>query len=311
MKFKLPFDIPAFDLQLDAHSKIAFLGSCFADNISQKMEALQLRVLSNPFGTIFHPLPIAAQLQASIDEQNDVSVLQRGDVCLDWLSSSMLAAPSEEELVRKVIAQRKTTKSFLSEADVLVVSFGTAWGYNHKAHPGIVANCHKQPNTEFRKELTVIEEMYESWSRLLQDLNKRYPSLKIVFTVSPVRHVKDGLIENNRSKARLIELVHHLCESSAAGYFPAYEILIDELRDYRFYAEDLVHPNSAGIAYIFDAFIDYAYSQQGKSQIAEVKSFINFKEHRALHEFSEEEQKRQAKLKSLQHEIATKYPWIK
>ena len=311
MKFKLPFDIPASDLQLDAHSKIAFLGSCFADNISQKMEALQLRVLSNPFGTIFHPLPIAAQLQASIDEQNDVSVIQRGDVYLDWLSSSMLAAPSEEDLVQKIIAKRKATKSFLSEADVLVVSFGTAWGYSHKIHPDIVANCHKQPNSEFRKELSEVEKMYASWSRLLQDLNKRYPSLKIAFTVSPVRHAKDGLIQNNRSKARLIELVHRLCESSSAQYFPAYEILIDELRDYRFYAEDLVHPNSTGIAYVFDAFIDYAYSEQGKSQLTEIKSFINFKEHRALHEFSEEEQKRQARLTSLQHEITTKYSWIK
>ena len=275
------------------------------------MEALQLRVLSNPFGTIFHPLPIATQLKASINKENDVSVLQRGDVHLDWLSSSMLAAPSEEELVQKIIAQRKALQCFLSEADVLVVSFGTAWGYSHKAHPNIVANCHKQPNTEFKKELTEVEEMYKSWSRLLQDLNKLFPSLKVVFTVSPVRHVKDGLVENNRSKARLIELVHRLCESSSAQYFPAYEILIDELRDYRFYAEDLVHPNSAGIAYVFDGFIDYAYSEKGKSQLAEIKSFINFKEHRALHEFSEEEEKRQAKLKSLQHEIATKYPWIK
>ncbi|MFZ9028671.1 MAG: GSCFA domain-containing protein [Crocinitomicaceae bacterium] len=311
MKFKLPFDIPSSDLQLDANSRILFLGSCFADNISQKMEYLQLRVLNNPFGTTFHPLPIATQLQASIYEQKDVSVLRRKDVYLDWSSSSKWSASSEEELVQKIIDQRKATRSFLSEADVLVVSFGTAWGYSHPEHLDIVANCHKKPNTEFRKELTELDLMFERWNTLLKELDKTYPSLRVVFTVSPVRHAKDGLVENNRSKARLIELIHRLCESSSAQYFPAYEILIDELRDYRFYAEDLVHPNSAGIAYVFDAFVDFAYTEKGKSQLAEIKSFVNFKEHRVLHDFSEEEKKRQVKLKSLQQEIATKYPWIK
>ncbi len=311
MKFKLPFEIPASDLQLNAHSKIAFMGSCFADNISQKIEELQLRVLKNPFGTIFHPIPIGAQLKAAINEHKNVNVLKRGDVYLDWLSSSKIAAPSKQELMEKIFDQREITKSFLSEADLLVVSFGTAWGYFHKECTEIVANCHKQPNSKFEKQLTNTEEMLDFWGDLIADLRKLYPSLKVVLTVSPVRHVKDGLVENNRSKARIIEFVHRLCEETTAIYFPAYEILIDELRDHRFYAEDLVHPNNTAIDYIFNKFIDFAYSDQGKDQLMEIKSYINLRDHRAINDFSQEESKRQLKLNKMRDKIRFNYNWMK
>lgn len=310
MKFKLRFDIPDSGLQLDAHSKIVFLGSCFADNISQKMEDLQLQVYKNPFGTIFHPIPIAAQINKAIKADRTVNVLKRGDVYLDWLSSSKIAAPSEQELIDNVQGHRKSMRSFLAQADLLVVSFGTAWGYALKDQLQTVGNCHKQPSTGFVKKLSEVDEMFTNWKQLLQDLYNSYPSLKIVFTVSPVRHVKDGLVENNRSKARLLELVHRLCEESNAIYFPAYEVLMDELRDYRFYSEDLVHPNHIAVDYIFNKFIDFAYSQKGKEQLSEVSSYINLRDHRVIHEFSEEEQKRQIKLKALQDQIRTVYPWM-
>ena len=152
--------------------------------------------------------------------------------------------------------------------------------------------------------------MYDVWRALIEDLIAFNPKLKIVFTVSPVRHVKDGLIENNRSKARLVEFVHLICEQSAAIYFPAYEILIDELRDYRFYDQDLVHPNNLAVDYIFKAFIDFAYSEKGKLELAEIQSYINLREHRTIHNFSKEEEKRQIKLMSLREKIQVKYPWM-
>lgn len=310
MKFKLPFDIQESDLQLDAHSKIVLIGSCFADNISRKMEGLELRTLCNPFGTVFHPLPIATQLRASIHEDQIVNVLFSRDIYFDWFSASTIADLSEEALVNLITEKRELTRGVLSDADALIISFGTAWGYTLHGGIDVVANCHKQPGTEFKKQLSEINELYDVWRALIEDLIAFNPKLKIVFTVSPVRHVKDGLIENNRSKARLVEFVHLICEQSAAIYFPAYEILIDELRDYRFYDQDLVHPNNLAVDYIFKAFIDFAYSEKGKLELAEIQSYINLREHRTIHNFSKEEEKRQIKLMSLREKIQVKYPWM-
>lgn len=310
MNFKLPFEIPSSDLQLDTDSKMVFLGSCFADNISEKLDKLQLQIESNPFGTLFHPEPIAYQLQEALTDGEEVDILQRGNVFLDWMSAGKIAAPDKDKLVDQVLSLRSSLKEQLRTGNLLVISFGTAWGYSRNDLNKTVGNCHKQPGGEFEKVLFDPIKALNDWKHLLSSLNAFNPELKIVLTVSPVRHAKDGLVENNRSKARLIEFVHTLCEEKNVYYFPAYEILIDELRDYRFYANDLVHPNSLAIDYIFEKFLSFAFHADAIKDIQELNSYIQLRDHKVLHSFSEEEVKRQDTLEKRRAELIRKHPWI-
>lgn len=310
MNFKINFEFSkdSLDLALSAHS--VFLGSCFADNISERLSSFGLPVLANPFGTIFHPDPIAYHLNKVISSDKTVNVLQRDNVFLDWMSASAVAETSENKLVEKVLDLRSQLYGELLKSGLLVISFGTGWGYKHNVLNRIVGNCHKQPGSEFTKELFDLDSVKENWNQLLEKLKQINPDLKVVFTVSPVRHAKDGLVENNRSKARLIELTHQLCENANAFYFPAYEILIDELRDYRFYAEDLVHPNSPAIDYILEKFLPFTYTTDAIDSLKEIREFIRLRDHKAIHEFSNEELERKKTVESKYAVLRSQHPWL-
>jgi len=248
MDFKLNFEPAPSALKLVHSDSIVSIGSCFSEEMSNKLAGVCFRVFENPFGTLFHPDALLNVLEASIFDSENVDSVQRDDLFFSWDSSSKIYAKSEQELRTIILQRRKETKKSLSDAKLLIVTFGTAWKYAHKQLNRTVGNCHKEQVSNFTKELASIESMQNSWTSLLQDLKIQFPNLQVLFSVSPVRHKKDGLIENNQSKARLIELVHSLVkQNNHCHYFPAYEIVIDELRDYRFYAEDLVHPNSLAI----------------------------------------------------------------
>lgn len=311
MNFRLQFEIPKGELDLSIDAKTVFLGSCFADNISDRLIYHGLQVTANPFGTLFHPESISYQLRSSLNEESEVHVLERNGVFLDWMSASKVAAASEDELRIKINGLRSLFLDDLKEAQLLVVSFGTAWGYRRADLNQKVGNCHKQPSQEFEKSLFDVATVFNEWRELIQELHKVNPSLKIILTVSPVRHVKDGLIENNRSKARLIELVHQLCKEKGVYYFPAYEILIDELRDYRFYSEDLVHPNKLAVDYIFEKFFQYAYSEDAKKDLKEIISYIRLRDHKAIHAFSSEEQDRKRVEADKREYLLSKFSWIR
>lgn len=310
MDFKLDFTIPPSELDLSLDSKFIFMGSCFADNISDKMIGLGLPVIQNPFGTLFHPDPIADQLLCALSDSEELYVLRRDDVYLEWMSAGKLAADSEEGLISLVLNTRKELKQRLAESKVLVISFGTAWGYRNLELETIVGNCHKQPSSSFKKELFDLGEMVDKWSHLIEMLNKFNPELKVIFTVSPVRHIKDGLIENNRSKARLIELVHSLIDRTNTIYFPAYEILIDELRDYRFYDEDLIHPNLLSIDYIWEKFQEFIFSNNAKADLKEIIRFIKSRDHRSLHSFSSADKQRINRVEKDLLQLRERFPWL-
>lgn len=311
MKFKLSFEIEPTDFNLNLDSKVIFLGSCFADNISQKLLQFGLPITPNPFGTIFHPDPIAYHLSMSLKDSEEVSVLQRKDVFLDWMSSGKIAEENRERLESKIIALRKDLLDQLKEAKLLVLSFGTAWGYKRKESKETVGNCHKQPSEEFQKELLDLDKAKDQWGQLLLKLQKFNPDLKVIFTVSPVRHVKDGLVENNRSKARLLELVHFLCDNENVVYFPAYEILIDELRDYRFYSNDLVHPNDTAVEYILERFIPFVYNTDAIKDLERIIAYLKQRDHKSIHPFSEEEQIRKRLVEEKRSSLLSRFPWLR
>ena len=308
MEFKLDFAIPEAVLQTSHKDSIVLLGSCFSDEMSGKLSAAGFSVLANPFGTLFHPVALVNVLNASLDESTSVDVLERDGLFFSWDSAGRIYGHSEVELIERITKTRTTVKKAIGEADLLVITFGTAWGYRHADLDKLAGNCHKAPASTFTKELSLLQPMAENWMKLLDRLHAFNPELKVVFTVSPVRHKKDGLIENNRSKARLIELVHWLTEEAEVHYFPAYEILIDELRDYRFYAKDLIHPSEEAIQYIWERFQRFALTPEAQELGRRVVSIRQSLEHKSLHPGSTADQERLKRAEQRRDELLAAHP---
>lgn len=311
MNFKLNFEIPKSPFSLTYDKPFVLLGSCFSDEIGDKIYQAGFDAESNTFGTLFHPTAISNVVESSLNENQSVDVYQRDGLFFSWDAASKIYAESEEELISKVLEARRLLCAKIKEAGVIVLTFGTAWKYNLSSSGKVVGNCHKAPQSLFNKSLSSVEEMKSEWKNVLSLIRKLNSTTKIIFTVSPVRHIKDGLIENNRSKSRLIELVNELISLSDTYYFPSYEILIDELRDYRFYGDDFVHPNKTAIQYIWVRFKETLLSEDTKSILKEREQIVAQLNHISLHPDSQAELKRLAEVKLRCEEFQLKYPKIR
>lgn len=295
--FRLNFQLEKADFSIEHGQQLLLIGSCFSDEISLKFKGSGHLVAANPFGTVFHPLVIANFVKSLFDDSVKlISPIQREDVFLAWEANSTFHAYSEIELLDKANQLKSEWKAEIKTASVLFITVGTAFGYYLK-NGEIVANCHKFPATNFQKRLSSSNEIITSFTEMIEVLKKVNPSLKLVFTVSPVRHVKDGLIENNWSKARLLEAVHTLTQHENVTYFPSYEIMIDELRDYRFFKKDYVHPSDEAVDYVWERMSDTFFSEKTKAFNKEVASFTAMKQHKIQFK---ESQAAQQFLKSLQ-----------
>ena len=261
--FKLDLQIPASDSEISLGDKIYLAGSCFSDEIGKKLGANKFKYLSNPFGTIYNPISIFKTLEGSLDSDHTV---RSQDVFYHWDCHGQISGLQKEELSIKVNTALESSQEFLNEADHLIITLGTSFVYRLNSTNHIVANCHKVPSQEFTKELLTKEEIVNSFAKIYEGLNNK---LNIVLTVSPVRHIRDGLAENNLSKAVLINSVHEIVlQYPNVHYFPAYEIVIDELRDYRFFAEDLVHPSSQAIDYVWTKFSETYFKKETQTLLA-------------------------------------------
>jgi hypothetical protein len=304
MDFQIPFYIPPADVRIQHGDRIVLLGSCFSDSIQTHFFRSGIDVLSNSFGTIFHPTILANSIEFALLESKEPRIFQRNDLYFSWDSASAIFGKTEAEVRTKFGEQRAVFADYLRTAKCLLITFGTAWGYRlitsdvsaEMNIQGIVANCHKMPGSLFEKKLGSINEEWQRWHTLILTLKAFNPDLNIIFTVSPVRHKKDGLIENNQSKARLIELVHRIVESTDAHYFPAYEIVIDELRDYRFFKEDRVHPTEEAVQYVWNRFEETYFSPVTRQLSHKIRQIHLACAHKSLHPESEE---------SVQHQQAT------
>lgn len=231
-----------------------FLGSCFSDELGNIVHSSGFESLVNPGGTIFHPLAIAKLIEWSFDDAISLRSLQHEDIFFSWELSGLVYGMSADELALKTDKLRQELRNFLRKANQLFVTFGSAWAYRLKSDGEIVANCHKQSSHLFEKENSQVSEIVTSWKFVLSLLKKENPTLNVFFTVSPVRHIKDGYIENNRSKARLLMAVEALQSERNVYYFPAYEFVLDDLRDYRFFKSDGVHPTPEAVLELWDFF---------------------------------------------------------
>lgn len=249
------------------------MGSCFAQTIGLKMKDAKFDVLVNPFGTIFHPLNLADLLDHALfnDPLDEEGILEMDGLFLHYSTHSDVVGKTVQELKENYQNQLKLTKTYLEQGTHLILTLGTAWIYEHESF-GRVANCHKQPQKLFKKSLSSLEEMESGLSHVLGNFSRDYPNLNIILTVSPVRHLKDGIPENQLSKSLLRVLCANLeRRMESVSYFPAYEIMMDELRDYRFYKTDRIHPTEEAENYIWEKWKSSVFSSETQAKVAEIQ----------------------------------------
>lgn len=312
MKFHTDFPIPRANFNVQIKDDLLFIGSCFSDDISVKAENSGFKVSANPFGTIFHPLAISRFIEEILEENKPGErIVQRNDMFFSWDASGQLYGLNRVDLEEKLSEIRLEWESKIKSSKVLFITFGTAWGYVHTEYNLVVANCHKQPQLCFLKELSTTEDITSSWIPVIRKLQKINPELQIVFTVSPVRHTRDGLIQNNQSKAVLIEVVRVLNEMDRVSYFPSYEIVMDELRDYRFFKEDRIHPNDEAISYIWDRFKQTYCTVEEIELMQEIEGVRSMVSHKILYPESKENEVFQEQLTRKKTSIHERFPWVK
>ena len=243
---------------VEYHKSIVMLGSCFTDNVGQRLQNAMFDCNSNPCGTLYNPASIASTLLDILYERpyNENDLIEYNGLWHSFSHHSKFSGEDKAEVINRINDATKGAIKSLSSASALIITFGTAWIYRLKDGNGVVANCHKMPASTFNREMLSSTQIYGLWKKMLRELSARYPELKVIFTVSPIRHLADGAHANQLSKAALLEAVDRLAGEfqNQAIYFPAYEIMMDDLRDYRFYAADMVHPSEVAVEYIYDNF---------------------------------------------------------
>ncbi|WP_088323953.1 GSCFA domain-containing protein [Polaribacter tangerinus] len=297
---------------IDYNAKIILLGSCFSNNIGTKLAYYKFQVTQNPFGILFHPKAIENLLDRAINKnqytENDLVFSNGSWHCLDAHSS--ISSTNKKEVLKNLNTALEHTKLKVENASHIIITLGTAWVYRYIENDKIVANCHKIPQHKFSKELLSINEISESLLAILNSIRSINSKVKVLFTVSPVRHLKDGFIENTRSKAHLISATHYIIDSKKSFYFPSYEIMMDELRDYRFYNEDMIHPSETAINYIWLKFIATWFSERSIKTMDEVLKVQKAMAHKPFFEDSEEHQLFLKKIAQKKDALKLKHPFI-
>ncbi|MBA6157248.1 GSCFA domain-containing protein [Tenacibaculum sp. S7007] len=279
--------------QIDYNSKLFLLGSCFSENIGNKLDYYKFQSQQNPFGILFHPKAIERLITSAINKkeytEDDIFFHNERWHCFE--AHSNLSSLDKEDLSQNLNATIKATNNKLQNSTHLIITLGTSWVYREISSDTIVANCHKVPQKKFLKEILSINEITESLDAIIALVKSVNPTINILFTVSPVRHIKDGFIENQQSKAHLLSAIHQVVEPRKnTYYFHSYEIMMDELRDYRFYAEDMIHPNETAINYIWEKFSDVWISEKAQQTMKKVATIQKGLTHRSFNPNSEQHQ---------------------
>ena len=237
---------------------VVLLGSCFSDNIGAKMQGALIRATVNPMGTLYNPMSIARGVQRLIDNEPIAGhdLFMQGGVWNSYDFHSRHSLPDKQATIDRMNAAITQGHHALKEAQLLTVTLGTAIVYRLKATGEVVANCHKVPQHEFERKMASVDEMVKELDAMLRAVHAFNPGLRVILTVSPIRHIADGLDTNSLSKAQLRVAIHEVMarHRDYCDYFPAYEIMLDDLRDYRFYSSDMVHPSDVAVEYIWQAF---------------------------------------------------------
>ncbi len=293
MQFQLPIEIKNLPAPITYQDKIMLVGSCFTEHIGNTLSELKFSVLQNPNGILFGPDAVCKNLLSYMENKKYAAtdLFQLNEVWNSWQHHSRFSQISSSAAIQIINESQEQAHEFLKKTDWLIITLGSSFSYRltskaDTASQSIgdnVANCHRAPANWFIKEMLETENIKSLLEDCLKRLLEFNPKLKFIFTVSPVRHIRDGVVENNRSKARLIEAVHYIeTKFESAFYFPAYELVIDVLRDYRYYAIDLVHPNYQATEYVMEKFTETCMEEQAQQLIQEVKKIVSARKHKAF-----------------------------
>ncbi len=298
---------------IDYHSKIFLLGSCFSENIEEKFAYLKFQSAKNPFGILFHPKAIERLISEAINQktytEKELFFSNERWHCFD--AHSQLSTPLKHELLDKLNNAITSTKDLLKKSTHIVITLGTSWVYRFTESNLIVANCHKVPQHKFVKELLSVDQITKSLDIIISLIKRVNPSANFIFTVSPVRHLKDGFVENQLSKSNLISALHHVkMIYDKTFYFPSYEIMMDELRDYRFYKEDMIHPNTIALDYIWEKFSESWISNESLVITQQIMKIQKSLEHKPFNPESKEHLKFVESVQKQIKKVQEKYPEI-
>lgn len=313
MEFFLPFHIKPFPFKISYSDKILFIGSCFSEEIGNKMHELKFDVLQNPNGILYDPVSITDALFSYIEKETfrEEDLFELNGLWHSWKHHSAFSGIDKIKVLATINKSQNEAHLFLKEAKVLIITFGTAFNYQLRENLNNVANCHKAPSNIFIKTLLPAEQIKADLLSVITALELFNPELKIILTVSPVKHIKDGIEENSRNKARLIEAAHNVVEKKEnVFYFPAYELVNDVLRDYRFYKSDLVHPNETAVEFVFEKFASTFFDEQTLKIQKELKKIISAFHHKPFVPDSEAHKKFLQKQLQNIYEFQNAYPFI-
>jgi hypothetical protein len=284
MEFHLAFTPRAFSQKINHQHTLLLTGSCFTENIGTKLKQLKFSVLENPNGILFNPISITQSVTSYIanKQYTEDDLFYQNECWNSWEHHSRFSHPDKVACLQLINQSQRQSHSFLKKADWVLITVGSAFVYRLE-NGNVVANCHKVPTDKFAKTLLSPAEVTAAFAAMIEQLFLFNPCVKIIFTISPVRHLRDGFVENNRSKAVLIQAIHQLTDADERlFYFPAYELVIDDLRDYRFYAEDMVHPNYAATSYVWEKFVAAGIDTPSQQLMKEINSINAAKSHKAF-----------------------------
>jgi len=283
MEFRTKVHIPRMGFTFSHQEKTILTGSCFVENIGSKLEQNKFPVDINPFGILYNPASIATSIHKLLQPERftQTDLFLHEGVYHSFAHHSRFSTSSESEMLHKINQRLSESAEYLVKADRMIITWGTAYVYKLKINGQVVSNCHKLPEKEFNREILSVSEICEKWKKLLYAIWEQNPDLYILFTVSPIRHWRDGAHQNQISKSILLLAINELIKTfpERTAYFPSYEIMLDELRDYRFYAEDMIHPSSLAIDYIWERFGESFFTPQTHTLLKEWEKIRNALNH--------------------------------
>lgn len=282
LKLHTPVNFPLLDL-FQGTEPCLIIGSCFSENIGERLNESGFNVVINPFGILYHPEAIITSLHCMLEgkEMTKDELVYHNGLYHSMLHHGSFSGSEPSAVLKQINSQLQAGRRQLFEKNaVLLITWGTAIGYRYNQSQKTVGNCHKMPAAYFSKFMSNADEIVIAWNSLINRLKQINPSIQLVFTISPVRHIADGLVENQLSKSILISAVHKL---NNTHYFPAYELLMDELRDYRFYADDLIHPSTMAVEIIWQRFCNFSMTEVALQQVEAIQKFRRNYHHRIMH----------------------------
>lgn len=286
MKLHLDLQLPVSPYSIDHQDKILMVGSCFTEHIFTKLHQLKFNAHSNPFGIVFNPQSIYQQLKRIVHAQefgHDDDFVFGQQLWHAWEAHGSLSRENKRELIQELNHTLHQWKQHLNHAKCLIITLGSAFAYQHQSSHQWVANCHKIPQKEFEKHLIPQSDIVEKFSEVFDLIRLQNPNIKMILTVSPVRHLRDGVVENNLSKSILIQAIHELVSKfEGTVYFPAYELVIDDLRDYRFFEVDMMHPNQQAIDYVWRKFSSVYFNAKTQHLNSKIEDIFKAFSHRPI-----------------------------